>query len=653
MNAEQRLQLALRQHRAGQLPQAEALYRQILAEEPNHPDALHFLGAIACQVGRSDLALDLVRQAVALQPVYRAEAFRTLGHALMGTRQPDQAIAAYRQAIDIHPTIAENHGNLGNALFAAGQIDEAIGSYRQAIVLNPNFAEAHGNLGNALSQAGRLDEALTAFRQAIDVRPAFPEAHFNLGNLLGARGCPDDAIAAYRQAVAIRFDFPEAHCNLGNALTETGRVDDALAAFRQAIALRPNYADAINNLGNALSDMGLLDEGIAAFRQILAIDPSFRRGHSSLVYALLFHPDFGAVDLGEERERWHRQFAEPLAQSIRPHSNERPPDRPLRIGYVSTAFRDHVVGRNLLPLFRHHDREQFSVHCYSQVMRPDAVTRQFQEQADVWRNISGLSDEQVAQQVLDDRIDILVDLTLHMAGDRLLVFARKPAPVQVTFAGYPGSTGLRTIDYRLSDSYLDPPGAEESIDAERTVRLPDSFWCYDPLDCRDIPVSPLPSLAAGVVTFGCLNNLRKVNSAVLRLWARLLRATSASRLLLLTSEGSHRGNVLDLFEQEGIALERIEFVSRQTRRQYLESYHRIDLGLDTVPYNGHTTSLDSLWMGVPMVTLVGRTVVGRAGLCQLRNLNNPELIAETPEQYLEIAVSLTRDRERCKTIAPR
>ena len=258
----------------------------------------------------------------------------------------------------------------------------------------------------------------------------------------------------------------------------------------------------------------------------------------------------------------------------------------------------------------------------------------------------GLADEQFAAQVREDKIDILVDLALHMARNRLPVFARKPAPVQVTFAGYPGSTGLRAIDYRLSDPYLDPPGMDESIYSEQTVRLPHSFWCYDPLDCADLPVNVLPAESNRFLTFGCLNSFSKINDAVLRLWARVLHAVPASRLLLLAPEGSHRQHALDVLGQESIARERIEFVAHQPRQKYLELYHRIDLGLDTLPYNGHTTSLDSFWMGVPVVTLVGQTIVGRAGLSQLMNLQLPELITQTPEEYVQVATDLAADLPR-------
>jgi len=543
LTIQQTSDLALQHHQAGRLHEAEKLYRQILAQQPEHFDAMYRLGVIAYQVRRTDVAVDLIRRAIAL---------------------------------------------------------------------NPNSAAAHSNLGNALKDKGQLDEAIAAHRQAIVLNPALAEAHYNLGI----------------------------------ALIDNGQLDEAMAAYRKAIALKPSYAAAHCNLGNVLRGNGNIEEAITAYRQAKVLDPGNVTIESNFLYTLHLHPAYDGRAIAEEHRRWNRQYAEPLRKFIPSHSNDRSSDRRLRIGYVSPDFRDHVVGRNLLPLFQQRDRRQFEITCYAQVSRPDSVTTQFQQNTDCWRNIVGIPDEQVAEQIRQDQIDLLVDLALHTEGNRLLVFARKPAPVQVTFAGYPGSTGLNTIDYRLSDPYLDPPGMDESIYSEQTVRLPHSFWCYDPLDCRDIPVNSLPALESGIVTLGCLNNFCKVNDGVLTLWAQVLRQVQGSRLLLLAKPGRHRQRTVDRLSREGIDPGMIEFVSPQARRPYLELYHRVDLGLDSFPYNGHTTSLDSFWMGVPVVTLVGQTAVSRAGWCQLSNLGLTELAGYTPEQFVRIAVELATDLPR-------
>jgi len=611
---QQAFELASQHHRAGRLPEAEQVYSQILAQQPQNAEAIHGLGLLAHQMGRSDAAVDLIRRAIALRPDF-----------------------------------AEAHGNLGNALKDGGQIDQAIAAYQQAVTLNPNFAGVYSNLGNVLRDAGKFDEAIAAYRRAMALMPGRAEVHYNLAIALKEKGQLDDAIAAYRQAIALRPNLAQAHSNLGIALRDNGQPDEAIVAFRQALALRPESPEIHNNLGNVLRDMGQLDEAIAAYRQAIALGPNVPKYHSNLVLALHYHPASDASAIAEEHRRWNLQHA-PAREPVQVYANDPTPERRLRIGYVSPDFRDHVVGRNLLPLFRQHDRRHVEITCYAQAPFPDAMTGEFQRRADRWRSIGRMSDEQVAAQIRADRIDILVDLALHTAGNRLPVFALKAAPIQVTFAGYPGSTGLTTIDYRLSDPYLDPPGMDESIYSENTIRLPDSFWCYDPLDCRDIPVNALPARDAGVVTFGCLNNFCKINDGVLALWAQVLEHVNNSRLLVLCPEGSHRQRMLERLSWEGIDPSRIEFATPRPRRAYLQLYHQIDLCLDTFPYNGHTTGLDSFWMGVPVVTLVGQRAVSRAGWCQLSNLGLGELAAQTPGQFVSIAVKLADDLPRLQEL---
>ena len=312
------------------------------------------------------------------------------------------------------------------------------------------------------------------------MRSDYAEAHSNLGISLAAQEQFDSAIAAFRKAIAIKPNFPAAYSNLGTALKDKGEIDEAVVAYRKAIALRSDYAEAHSNLSVALKDRGQLDEAIAASRRAIALRPKFSDAHRKLIFSLHYHPGYDARAIADELRRWNDVHAAPLRKFRESHSNDRSPDRRLRIGYVSPDFRQHVVGRNLLPLFKEHDREQFEITCYAQVSIPDDMMHRFQNMAHRWRNIVGVSDEQAARQIREDGIDILVDLAMHTGGNRLLVFARKPAPVQVCGFAYPGSTGLETIDYRLTDPYLDPPGIFEAFYSEQSVRLGDCFWCYDP-----------------------------------------------------------------------------------------------------------------------------------------------------------------------------
>lgn len=682
LTIEKTFQAATRHHQAGQLPQAEALYRQILAEQPNHAHALHLLGVVAHQVGRNDIALDFIRQAIALAPTL-AQAHSNLGEVLKALGQPEEAITAYRQAIALKPNFPDAHNNLGNALAANGQLDEAIAAYREAITLKPDYCEAHGNLGNVLSAKGQFPEALTAYRRAAALQPTRPEIHYHLGNALQTKGQLDEAVASYRQAIALRPNYPEAHNNLGSALKVLGQLDGALASLREAIALRPNFPEACNNLGdalkesgqldaavdacrqaiafrpnfaeaygtlgNVLKDMGRLDEAIAAYRQAIALKPNLAIAHSNLVYTLHFHPGYDAAAMAEEHRGWNRQHAWPLKPFIQLQTNDRNPARRLRLGYVSPDFREHPVGRFLLPLLVQHDRKSFEVFAYSQVRVPDGVTERLRSLADGWRNIAGCSDLQVTEMIRQDKIDILVDLTMHLSNNRLLVFARKPAPVQVTYLAYCSTTGLETIDYRLSDPYLDPAEGDASIYSESTIRLPETYWCYQPLAVAS-EVSPPPALQNGFVTFGCLNNFCKVSEPTLAAWAKLLRTVPNSQLLIHAQEGRHRESVWDRMDREGVTSKRIQFVGFMPTEKYFAYYHRIDIALDTFPYGGGTTTCDALWMGVPLVSLAGKTAVSRGGLSILSNVGLPELVARSEERYVQIAVELAADLGRLSAL---
>jgi protein O-GlcNAc transferase len=709
---QQALDLAVQHHQAGRLREAETLYRQVLAQQPQHVGAMHLLGVIAHQAGRNDIAVDLIRRAILICPNF-PEAHINLGNALKDLGQLDEALAAFRQAIALDPKSPQAHFNRGNALGDKGQLQEAIAAFRQAIALDPNMAEFHSNLGNALKDAGLLDEAIAACQQAIALNPNLPEAYCGLGTALQGNGQLDEAIAAYRRAIALRPNFPEAltnlgialkdkglldeaiaafgqaiavkpdhaeaHTNLGNALRDLGQLDDAVAAHRRAIAFKPNFPQAYNNLGvaltvkgeideavgafrkaialnpndlaansnlgSALKDAGLLDEAIDAFRRAIALQPGHAEAHSKLLLSLHYHPDYDAEKIAEEHRRWNRQHAEPLQISTPFHPNDRRPDRPLRIGYVSADFRNHACAHFLWPLLRNHDHRHFHITCYAQVLNPDSLTQRFMGCADQWRSIVGLSDEQVARRIRDDSIDILVDAMGHSGGNRLLVFAYKPAPIAASWMGYVGATTLSAIDYRITDSYLHPPGLDDECHTEESIRLPDCLWCYDPLS--DEPsVNPLPALNENLVTFGCLNNFCKINEPVLELWARVLNAVDRSRLILLAPEGSCRLRAMESFRRHGIEAHRVSFVGNRPRPQYLECYHRVDIALDPFPYNGHTTSLDAWWMGVPVVTLVGQTTVGRMGLSHASNLQHSELAAMNPQDYLRTAVALAGDPRR-------
>lgn len=731
---EQIHEMALRQHRAGNLPEAEKLYRRVLGTRADANVLNNLADALASQ-GRGDEAIESLQQALRLNPefvearynlgsmlqecgrleeaatAYRnalkirpelVEARNNLGNVLASLGRPQEAVEEYRRAIATRPSYAEAHANLGAALHRLGQIDKAIGCYRQSLKFNDQQPLVHHQFGIALREAGQLDEAVAVVRRVVTLRPDYAEASITLSTLLVDQGHPSEAIAAAKQAITARPNWPGGYNKLGIVLRTCGRSGEALEAFRHALAVDPNSREALANvgtalfdlarlddsieterhalqmypdliesyvtLGNALKDSGQIDEAIQSYRDALALrnDPN---AADALLMSVHYSPSFTAEQIFQEHEQWGNSVAQetetladkkwncgagsvgralaadgegwravPALQATETQAGKPAPPK-LRIGYVSPDFTSHPAGRFLLPLLEHHDHEQFEIFCYSDVRLADAMAERLKSCADTWRQCIGLSDSALAHRVEEDGIDILVDLAMHMAGNRLGVFARKAAPIQITWLGYPSTTGLRSIDYRLSDRHLDPPGLNDAFYSEKTVRLPDCYWCYDPL-MADVDVSDLPAKSGGVMTFGCLNNYAKVSEPTIDLWGQVVSNVPGSRLLVLAPEGSARKRLLDRLGQYSIDPGRIEFTGRLPRPRYMELYHRIDVSLDTFPYNGHTTSFDALWMGVPVLSLYGQTAVSRGGLSILSNLGLERWATDDADLFVEIAVDL-------------
>lgn len=667
---------AVRHHQAGQIDDAQRLYRQVLQVEPRHADALHLLGLIAAAAGQNDLAVRLIGMAVringtvapyhynlgnALSELKRLDdavlaydtairlkpdysiAHCSLGNALRERGRFDEAVAAYGAAIRIRPDFADAHANLGAVLRELGQLDRAVVAYDTAIRIQPGVARLHYNLGNALNELGRLDDALAAYHAAIRIGPDFAEAHSNLGNLLKRMGRLDDAIAAHETAIGIRPDYAEACSNLGNALGAAGRLDDAIAAYDAAIRIRPHFANAYSNLGNALTDIGRLDDAVAAHDTAIRIRPDFAEAHSNRLMGLHYHPGVG-IDVILAGTR---QYAERFETCLTPASFANPadPDRRLRIGYVSGDFGSHPVGHFLSPVLAFHDRMAVEVFCYANGTYPGEVARRLRDVADHWRNLAGLSDTAAAELVTSDGIDILVDLSGHTGLNRLPMFARRPAPVQATWLGYWGTTGLSRMDFILSDATTIPPGSEAGY-TERVLRLPNCRFCYKAPDHAPLPAPSPPCLRNGHVTFGSFNNLAKVGPEMVRLWADVLRATPGSRLLLKwksLADAGMRRRLAEAFEAAGIAPARLELRGASLHRAMLDEYGDVDIALDPCPFSGGLTSCEALWMGVPVVTLPGPEAQSRQTSSFLHAIGYTDWVATSRDDYIRIAVALAAD----------
>lgn len=527
----------------------------------------------------------------------------------------------------------------------SGRLAEAERGYREILHVQPGHADSLHLLGVLALQTGNPEPALELIQRAVALRPDGAVYRNNLGQVLERLGRIEDAARAYEAAIELDPLDAEPVNNLGRLLERQERLADAETHYRRAIELNSQYAEPQINLGNVLKDRGELDGAIAAYLRATELRPDLSVLHSNLLLTLHYHPDYSPADIAHEHRQWAERHAVPLAAAQHLHKNDPKPERRLRIAYMSPDFREHPVARFILPLLENHDRKQFEVFAYHDIARQDEVTKLIRKHVDQWRDIADLTDELVADRIRTDGIDILVDLTAHSGRNRLLVFARKPAPVQLTYLAYCSTTGVDAIDYRLTDRFLDPPEEDTSHYSERSIRLPDCYWCYSR---PPLPADRLPSSErrTGPPTFGCLNNFAKVTDPTLELWMKLLQRVPESRLLLYARSEQHRERVRRFMQRADVAESRVAFVGRQPFEDYLETYRDIDVALDPIPFGGGTTTCDALWMGAPVVTLAGRTAVSRGGSSILSNIGLDDLVCRNEEQYLDLAASLIGDGKR-------
>jgi predicted O-linked N-acetylglucosamine transferase (SPINDLY family) len=646
MTLAEALQLGVQQHQAGNLQQAEQIYQAILQADPQQAEALHLLGLVAFQVGHPEMACTYLTQALRFRPDF-AVAHNSLGVVLKSQGKLAEAEACYQQALRLNPDYAEAHYNLGNVWQGQGKPAEAVACYQQALRLRPDYAEAHNNLGNALKEQGQPAEAAACYQQALRLKPDYAEAHNNLGNALKEQGQPAEAVACYRQALRLKPDYAEAHNNLGNILKEQGRLAEAAACYQQALRLKPSYAAAHNNLGVVLMSQGRLEEAAACSQQALRLKPDYAEAHSNFLLTLHYRAGVTLQELARAHAEFDRRYAAPLCGAWRPHANDRDPDRRLLLGFLSPDFGRHPVGYFLIRALEHLDPRHCAVVCYSNRSSQDDLTGRFRAAASAWRDVAGWNDERLAEQVRTDRVDLLVDLAGHTAQNRLLVFARKPAPVQVTWLGYEGTTGLAAMDYLLADRHVVPPGAEAHY-REDVLRLPDDYVCFEPPEFAP-PVGPLPAREPGAVTLGSFNNPAKLTAEVVAVWAEVLARLPRARLVLKymgLEDPAVARRLIERFAGHGVGPGRVECRGWSPHAVMLAEYNGIDLALDPFPFNGGATTCEALWMGVPIVTCPGETFAGRHSLTHLSNLGLTETIARDLDEYVGLAVSLAEDLPR-------
>lgn len=539
--------------------------------------------------------------------------------------------------------------------YQSGDLQQSKFFCEKIIELQPHNAEVLYFLGIIEAQLKNYDLSIKYIQSSLAINPVNDEAYLALGASFKQKGNIDDAIACYQKTVDMNPESYEAFEAIGNAFIEKGKIDEAINSFQKALQINPVNSASYDNLGYAFQIKGNHAESEMNYRHAVKINPDNYVSYQNLLLTMLYNNRYGTENIFSEHLRFAEHFEKPLLSSIPTHTNNRNLQRRLKIGYVSPDFRKHSVSYFIEPALAAHNRKQFEVFCYSLVLTEDDVTKRLQKHTDHWRNIHGISDEKAAELIRKDSIDILIDLAGHTRNNRILLFARKPAPVQVSWIGYLATTGLSSIDYRIADNYTDPPGLTEQFYTEKLIRLPESLWCYMP--DKDSPdVGQLPALRAGYITFGSFNNFIKVSPETISAWATILQAVPGSRLILKTFtlfDATTRQNIVDMFARRGISAERIVLMPWETTPKHLESYNLVDIGLDTSPFNGGVTTCEAMWMGVPVITLAGTAYHSRVGASILSNIGLPELVAGTYDEYIKIAVQQAGDIENLRALRER
>jgi predicted O-linked N-acetylglucosamine transferase (SPINDLY family) len=608
---------ALALHQQGRLAEAETIYRRVLAGEPDNADVLSLLGTLQYQTGRHEAAVEHLRRAIALKP----------------------GQAAWL-------------ANLGVALRALERYPEAAEALRQALAIRPDYPEALSNLGLVLHQMSEFAEAIASFERAIAMKPQMGGFHLNLGTTYLHLEQHEKAAECFRTALTLNPRHAAARSNLGVALAKLGQVKAAEVEMRAAVEIKPDSAEAWRGLALTLREQGRMAEALEAYERAVDIEPENKEGRQGLIFVENYLGTGTPAEAADRARRFAASLSGPSGSS---YANAPDPDRVLRVGFVSADFRRHPVAQflgHLLPLF---DRHELEITLYANQAAGDHITAQFKNDADHWQPIKHLDDGAAEELIRSNGTDILIDLSGHTGGNRLPLFARRPAPVQAAWLGYSGTTGLSAIDYIIADANVIPPGDEANF-SESPMRLPDAYLCYAPPSLTGLTaeIAPPPVLANGFITFGSYNKLDKMSDAAVACWARVLHAVPGSRLLLKSAPldtAEVRGATEARFAGHGIAGDRL-LLNPQNPSYLLHflSYSEIDICLDPFPYNGTTTSCDALWMGVPMVSLVGDRFIARVGSSLLRAVGLGDLVADNVEDYVAIAARLAADVPRLQRV---
>lgn len=629
-------------------------YYEALKIDPHYAPAYYNLGVVYSELMQYDTALGCYEKAALERPMY-AEAYCNMGVIYKNRGDLESAIACYERCLAVSPNfeIAKNNmaialTDLGTKVKLEGDINQGVAYYKKALYYNWHYADAMYNLGVAYGEMLKFDTAIVFYELAFHFNPHCAEACNNLGVIYKDRDNLDKAVECYQMALSIKPNFSQSLNNLGVVYTVQGKMDAAAEMIEKAIAANPTYAEAYNNLGVLYRDAGSISLAIDAYEQCLKIDPDSRNAGQNRLLAMNYINEGHDDKLFEAHRDWGKRFMR-LYSQYTSWDNTKDPERPLVIGYVSPDYFTHSVSYFIEAPLVYHDYQNYKVVVYSAVVKADAKTIRFREKVmkkgGIWRDIYGIDEKKVAAIVREDKIDILVELTGHTANNKLGMMACRPAPVQVTWIGYPNTTGLPTIDYRITDSLADPPETKQKH-VEELVRLPECFLCYIPSPEAG-PVCPTPALANGFITFGSFNNLAKITPMVLQVWARILCAVPNSRLVVKCKPfccDSVRHRFLSTLEQLGLESLRVDLLPLiLLNHDHMQAYSLMDISLDTFPYAGTTTTCESLYMGVPCVTMAGSVHAHNVGVSLLTKVGLKHLIAKNEDEYVRLALQLASD----------
>ena len=609
MDIDETLKLALEFHNTNDLERADKLYNKILELNDNHSDANHLSGVVSLSAGRFDDALVKIQKAIAASP-NQATYYNSLGNVFKLNNEWVKAESAYFSALNIAPRLHEAHHNLGRLFERNGNLENAKFHLIEAIHSFPGSLESNFSLARVLLKLGKVIEAVNFFQEALQIEP----------------------------------NNPDILNGLAYALEKSDRLSESIGFYEKSLRLEPNVVATLSNLGHALHLIGRAEHAVVHLEKCVELEPENQFNWDRYLFALIFSKTSDRETIFQENKRWAKIIENKISFLDDFNHFSVNPDKKLRIGYYSKEFYSHVTSFFFETLLKHHDRQFYEIYCYFDCTISDEVTENLRQKADVWEIVSKLEPNQIAQKIRSDRIDIFVGTTNFLASNRI-ISAYKPAPIVVSYMNQVSSTGLFNVDYLITDDRISPTGQADNFFTEKLVRLSD-YICYQPPEL-EVEIKSAPVFKNGYITFGCFNNLAKINQTVISTWATILRSIPNSRIKLITrsfKDKTIQTRYLNLFKYYGIENDRIDFLTTiLDRTKYLKQYNLIDIALDPFPFNGGTVTDETIYMGVPLITLAVDTEMGSMGKSKLSSLKMHDLIAYNKREYIEKAINLSND----------